>query len=199
MNTHKKSFGKLIICIAVMGFVFNWSQAQIMQLENKNSSMTVFGTSNVHGWKVEAEKQNGAIKFANLDSCEIEHLSLAVFTESLKGVKPAITSAVSQSLKSDQYKSILFTLSEVSQVVDKGNGLFELQTIGELVIAGTKREIPLNFNVTVVGSQVKLEGMTQLKMSDFNITPPEGLLGTVQAKDEIFLKFDSIFMQSSFI
>ena len=199
MNTKKNVLSKLIICIAVMGLVFNSSQAQMLQLENQNSFLTVFGSSNLHGWKVEAQTQNGSIKFTNLESCQIDHLSLAVLTKSLKGAKPAITKTVSKSLKSDKYKSILFTLVEVKSVVNKGNGFFELQTLGDLVIAGTRKTIPLNFSITIIDNKVKLEGKTKLKMTDFNITPPEGLLGTVQAKDDIFLKFDSNFKETNFI
>ncbi|WP_298553483.1 YceI family protein [uncultured Algibacter sp.] len=194
MNTQKNIFRKIITCIAVIGFAFNLSQAQMLKLENENSFLTVFGSSNLHGWKVDAEKQNGLIKFNNLETCQIESLSLAVLTESLKGVKPGMTKIASKTLKSNEFKSILFTLVEVESIVDKGNGNFELQTIGDLVIAGTKKAVPLRFNVLIVGKKVKLEGRVKLKMTEFNITPPIGMLGALKAKDDIFLKFESNFI-----
>lgn len=199
MNTQKNVFKKLIICIAVIGFVFNLSHAQMLQLENDNSTLTVFGSSNLHGWKVDANTQNGLIMFNSLESCDIGSLSLSVLTESLKGVKPAITSSVSESLKSDKYKSILFTLVEVKSIEDKGNGVFALQTLGDLVIAGTKKTVPLNFDVTIINNRVKLVGNTTLKMTEFNIIPPTGLLGTVQAKDEIILRFETSFIETNII
>lgn len=199
MNKQKKVFKKLIICIAVISFGFNLSQAQILQLENSNSSLTVFGSSNLHGWKVDANTQHGSISFNSLATCDINHLSLAVLTESLKGVKPAITASASKALKSDQYKTILFTLVEVKNVDDKGNGVYALQTLGELVIAGAKKTVPLNFDVTIVENTVKLEGKAELKMTDFNIIPPKGLLGAVKAKDEIILRFETNFIEPSFI
>ena len=199
MNTQKNVFKKLVICIALIGFVFNLSQAQMLQLENSNSSLTVFGSSNLHGWKVDAKTQNGAIKFSSLESCQIEYLSLAVLTKSLEGTQQAITVSASEALKSDKYKSILFTLVEVKNIDDKGNGVFALQTFGDLFIAGTKRTVPLNFDVTIVDNSVKLVGHTTLKMSEFNIIPPTGMLGAVQAKDEIILKFETVFSDTSFI
>jgi hypothetical protein len=199
MNTQKNVFKKLIICIAVIGFVFNLSHAQMLKLENNNSSLTVFGSSNLHGWKVDANTQNGSIKFKSFETCEIEHLSLAVLTEGLKGVKPAITTSASKALKSDKYKSILFTLVEVKNIDDKGNGVFALQTFGDLVIAGTKKRVPLNFTVTILDNRVILVGNTKLKMTEFNIIPPSGLFGTVQAKDEIVLRFESSFIETVFI
>lgn len=199
MNTQKNVFKKLVICIALIGFVFNLSQAQMLQLENENSSLTVFGSSNLHGWKVDANTQNGSIRFNNFETCEISHLSLAVLTESLKGVKPGITTSASEALKSDKYKSILFTLVEVKNIDDKGNGVFTLQTLGDLFIAGTKKTVPLNFNVTIVDNRVILVGNTKLNMTEFNIIPPAGLLGTIQAKDEIMLRFETSFIETSFI
>lgn len=199
MNTQKNVFKKLVICIALIGFVFNLSQAQMLQLENSNSSLTVFGSSNLHGWKVDAKTQNGTIKFSSLESCQIEYLSLAVLTKSLEGTQQAITVSASEALKSDKYKSILFTLVEVKNIDDKGNGVFALQTFGDLFIAGTKRTVPLNFDVTIVDNSVKLVGHTTLKMSEFNIIPPTGMLGAVQAKDEIILKFETVFSDTSFI
>ncbi|WP_396601440.1 YceI family protein [Algibacter sp. R77976] len=194
MNTQKNILRKLIICIVLVGFVFNQAQAQTLQLENENSSLTVFGSSNLHGWKVDANTQNGLIKFNSLESCQIESLSLAVLTESLKGAKPGITSTASKALKSDKYKTILYTLIEVQNITDKGNGVFTLETIGDLVIAGTKKTVPLNFDVTIVNEKVQLKGKVKLKLTEFNITPPTGMLGVVRATDDIFLKFETNFI-----
>ena len=145
-----------------MGFAFNLSQAQMLKLENENSLLTVFGSSNLHGWKVDAKTQNGLIRFNSLESCQIESLSLAVLTKSLEGAKPGITATASKALKSNKYKSILFTLVEVKSIADKGNGVFELQTIGDLVIAGTKKMVLLNFDVTFVDHKVILDGKVKL-------------------------------------
>ena len=199
MNTQKNVFKKLIICIVAVGFVINLSQAQMLKLDNSNSSLSVFGSSNLHGWRVDANTQNGSIKFNSFETCEIESLSLAVLTESLKGVKQGITTSASEALKSDKYNSILFTMVEVKNIDEKGNGVFTLHILGDLIIAGTKKTVPLSFDVTIVDHRVKLVGNTKLKMSDFNIVPPAGLLGAVQAKDEIILKFETVFIETSFI
>jgi polyisoprenoid-binding protein YceI len=199
MTTQKNVFKKLIICIALIAFIFNLTHAQMLKLENNNSTLTVFGSSNLHGWKIDANTQNGSIRFNSFETCEIEHLSLAVLTESLESVKPAITASASEALKSDKYKSILFTLVEVKNVDAKGNGVFALQTLGDLVIAGTKKRVPLNFTVTIFDNSVKLVGNTKLKMTDFNIIPPSGMLGTVQAKDDIILRFETRFIETIFI
>jgi polyisoprenoid-binding protein YceI len=194
MKTKKDALKKLIICIALVGFVFNQSNAQMLQLENENSLLTVFGSSNLHGWKVDAKTQNGLISFNSLESCEIESLSVAILTESLEGAKPGITKTASVALKSDKYKTILFTLTEVKSITNKGNGIFELETIGDLVIAGTKKTVPINFDVAIIDERVSLKGKIQLKLTEFNIVPPTGMLGVVKAKDDIFLKFETNFI-----
>ncbi|WP_406683994.1 YceI family protein [Seonamhaeicola sp. MEBiC1930] len=192
-------FKRLIICIVAIGFSVNYSQGQMLGLENSESTLTVFGTSNLHGWKVDARTQQGSISFNNFESCEINHLSLTVFTESLKGAKPGISETASKTLKADKYKFILFTLTEVSDITKKSNGVFELETLGYLTIAGIKKLTPIAFNVTIVDNKVNLKGRIKLKMTDFNLIPPEALLGTIKAKDEIMLRFDARFTESTLL
>ncbi|APY09892.1 hypothetical protein BWZ22_00930 [Seonamhaeicola sp. S2-3] len=199
MNTQINILRKLFICIVLIGLVFNNAQAQMLHLENENSFLTVFGSSNLHGWKVDANTKNGLISFNNLQTCDIESLTFAVLTESLKGAKPGITSTAAKALKADKYKSILYSLVEVKNVIDKGNGVFELETLGDLVIAGTKKTIPLNFNVAISGQKVTLNGKVQLKLTEFNITPPTGMLGAVQAKDDVFVKFETSFINNNLV
>lgn len=199
MNTNNNFFKTLVICVVAIVFSFNFSEGQMLRLENGESSLTVFGTSNLHGWKVDAEAQQGAIRFNNLETCEIDQLSLTVLTESLKGVKPGMAKTASEALKADKYKYILFTLTEVKDITKKNNGVFELQALGDLIIAGTKRSVPINFNVTINNNKVKLEGRTLLKMTDFNLTPPEALMGTIKAKNDIMLKFDTRFTEPTLL
>ncbi|WP_136480830.1 YceI family protein [Cognatitamlana onchidii] len=199
MKTKGIFFNKLTICLLAIAFTFSNAQGQVLQLENDASSLTVFGTSNLHGWKIDAQTQQGTIRFNNLQTCEIAHLSLTVLTEGLTGVKPGITETVSETLKSNEYKFILFTLSEVTNIKDIGNGIFELKAMGDLIIAGTKKEVPIAFNVSIANNKVKLQGKATLKMTAFNLTPPEALMGTIQAKDDIVLRFDTSFVQSTIL
>ncbi|WP_299549740.1 YceI family protein [Seonamhaeicola sp.] len=171
----------------------------MLRLQNSESSLTVFGASNLHGWKVDAETQQGAISFNNLESCDISNLSLTVLTKSLKGVMPGMAETVSETLKSDEYKYVLFVLTKVENVTKKDNSVFELQALGDLTIAGTKRSVPIRFEVTIDDNKVKLEGRTILKMTDFNLTPPEALSGTVKAKDDVMLRFDARFAGSTLL
>ncbi|OBQ57373.1 YceI family protein [Tamlana sp. s12] len=195
MNT-QNIIKRLVSLIVVVGFTMNLSQAQMLQLENQESHLTVFGSSNLHGWKVDAKTKNGSIGFNDLESCDITHLSLAVSAESLKGVKLGITETATVTLKSDQYKYILFTLKEVTNVTPKGNGQFAVQAIGDLVIAGTSKTIPLDFNVDIKKGNVTLAGNAKLKLSSFNLTPPKRLMGTIKAKDDIVLRFETNFTES---
>ncbi|KAB1068449.1 YceI family protein [Tamlana haliotis] len=198
MNT-QNIIKRLASLIVVAGFTLNCSQAQILQLENQESHVTVFGSSNLHGWKVDADTKNGSIGFKNLESCDITHLSLAVSTESLKGAKSGITKTAAETLKSDQYKYILFTLSEVTHVTPKGNGQFAVHAMGDFVIAGTRKTVPLDFNVNINQGEVTLKGNAKLKLTSFDLTPPVALKGTIKAKDDIVLRFETHFSEATVI
>ncbi|WP_248723177.1 YceI family protein [Seonamhaeicola sp. ML3] len=193
MKTNK-FFKKLFLCFVVLGFSVNHIQSQIFKLDNSASHLTVFGTSNLHGWKVSAETQQGSISFNDLFTCEIDHLTLAVLTKSLKGVKPGITETVAKTLNADKYRYILFELSKVKQVQEISPGVFKVEVLGNLIISGFKKTVQLDLDLVKNENTVQLRGETKLKMTDFNITPPKALLGKLKVKDDLMIRFETKFI-----
>ena len=98
-----------------------------------------------------------------------------------------------KALKTDKYPKVTFSLTKVNQVKALGNNKYTLETNGDLTISGTKKNIPLKFEVEMIGSEIKLVGEKTFKMSEFNIDPPTALFGTITTGDEITIKFESIF------
>lgn len=193
MKTYKKLSTGILSLMILLTLSFNSVQAQELNLINAESTLKVMGTSSIHDWHEVAESQSGKINFKNLEAGQIEQINISIVAESLKSGKRGMDKNTYEALKTDTFKTISFKLTEVKKTVSKDNGVFVVNTVGDLTIAGVKKTVPLDFTVTVNGSKVKLTGEKKIKMTEFNIEPPTALFGTITTGDEITIEFSTIF------
>ncbi|WP_067147755.1 YceI family protein [Pseudotamlana agarivorans] len=180
-------------CIALLFLSVNLIQAQELKLVNSESSLTIYGTSSIHDWQEDAESQTGKIVFSNLETGEIEALSIAIEAESLKSGKSGMDKNTYKALNTKKHKQITFQLTKVESVNAKGNGVYDLKTVGDLTIAGTKKSIALDFKLTVKGAMATLDGEKKIKMTQFNVDPPTAMLGAITTGDDLTIKFKTTF------
>lgn len=196
MKTSKKISTGILSLVVLLTMSFNSIQAQEFDLINGESSLKIMGTSSIHDWHEVAESQSGKINFNNLEAGQIEQITINIVAESIKSGKRGMDKNTYEALKTDKYKTISFRLTEVKKTVSKGNGLFDVNAIGDLTIAGVKKTIPLDFTVTITGSKIKLTGEKKIKMTEFNIDPPTALFGTITTGDELTIEFSTIFQKA---
>lgn len=187
------NFSKILTGMFFMFLLFgNTVTAQKFNLVNGESSLSVLGTSSLHDWEVKAEKQTGALNFKNVETGELEKLSIEIQAESLKSGKGSMDKNTYKALNTKDHKTIKFELSEVNKTEQKGPGKFKVATTGDLTIAGVKKAIKLDFDVEVVDNKTTLSGAKKIKMTDFNIDPPKALLGTITTGDDITIEFNTV-------
>lgn len=193
MKKQKKTISGLLSFLTLLFMSVNLVQAQELKLANNESKLQVFGTSSIHDWHEDAESQSGKIVFSDLENGKIQTLSIAIEAESLKSGKSGMDKNTYKALNTKKHKQITFKLSKVESVTAKGNGVFDVKTVGDLTIAGSKKSVALNFKLTVNGTKATLEGEKKIKMTQYNVEPPTALLGTVTTGDELTIKFKTIF------
>ncbi|AJR03736.1 YceI family protein [Siansivirga zeaxanthinifaciens] len=193
MRTYKTIFLKKAT-LAVFILFINFSvQAQEFILNNQESQLKIYGTSSLHDWHEDAEKQSGKIKFENLESGKIETLAIEVDAESLKSGKTAMDKNTYKALKTNDFKKIKFQLTSVKSLTSKGQGVYAVNAMGDLTVAGTKNNIPIDFNLSIKDGKVTIVGEKKIKMTDYKVDPPKALFGTITTGDDLTIKFTTIF------
>jgi polyisoprenoid-binding protein YceI len=92
-------------------------------------------------------------------------------------------------LKADDYPDIIFKLKTISSISD-GSQSYTISAKGNLTMAGQTREISINVTAQTDSSgAITFKGSKALKMSDFGISPPTAMLGTLKTGDDITLDF----------
>ena len=189
-----KSIKLVIIATLILSTSLTFkSYSQQYYLNNSNSELKVFGTSNIHDWHINIEEQKGFIIINKTDNLTISKLKIEVVAESLKSGKKGMDKNTYKALDTENYKTITFQINEIKNTSKIADNKYKVETNGNLTISGVTKKMPLQFNLSLVNNEVHLSGEKIIKMTDFNIEPPKALFGTITTGDEVTIKFNSTF------
>ncbi len=139
----------------------------------------------------------------HLDPASIGHssVSLKVETKSLRVLDPKVsekerrevqtTMEGEKVLDAARYPEITFTSTNVSEVKPTGGG-YELTLTGQLCLHGVVKTIRLPVRVRLEGRELRVQGETSLRQTDYQMTPVRVGGGTVKVKDQLKLSFEIV-------
>ncbi len=188
----KRGKRKLVtLLVATFLFTLNFIQAQEKKISASESTLTVFGTSNIHDWEVVAKTMGGSGEFVieNGALTEVKSLSYLVVSESLKSGKSGMDKNTYKALKTDDYKNITFKLTSVSKITKNTNGSFTISAQGKLTMCGVAKTVNQQFTAKIVGEKVILSGKQTLDMTTYGIEPPTALMGTIKTGKDVTVDF----------
>ena len=182
-------------------------------LSRSGGRIRIKGSSNIHDWQVEGSLIGGSLDVGTGFPAEpgqtfqpgLVQAQAEVFipVRSLKSVdtdgRPYSTlmdQKMYESLRETQNPRIRYRLVEMSfkGATNYGNVLqFELESHGELVIAGITNRVTMPVYVLPLGDGVlRISGSISLKMTAFQINPPAPTipLGMIKTGDDVSLEFD---------
>lgn len=120
-------------------------------------------------------------------------LEIQIPVETLNCGRNRMNRDLYEALQGDKHESIRFEYLQ-ADLLEKTVRLdtpLRLQVQGLLTVAGTKREITFEAEGQLLGNGiVMVKGSKQIRMTDYNVTPPTALLGLVKAQDELTVHFD---------
>jgi len=169
---------------------FNISAAKY-KLDQEASYLNINGTSTLHDWSVIAKQINGALN-AQIEKNEIKKLEsgqIGIPVISLKSGKNAMDENMYNALKSGRFAEINYKLKNYSVKNP------ELTLTGDLTVAGVTNIIQSKVTYRVFNKQIIFNGKLSLKMSAYNIQPPELFLGTLKTHDEVTINYLFVFTE----
>lgn len=188
----KTKLKKLVFAfLLIAGF----TQSQEKKVNSMESELTVFGTSNIHDWEIDAENISGNATFdmQNGEIKTIKSLNFTVVAESLKSGKTGMDKNTYKALKTASYKTITFKLTEVNKVVRNSDGSYTISTQGNLSICGVTKKLTQQFIVKLSNSKVMLSGEQKLDMTVYGIEPPTALMGTIKTGKVVTVDFNVVY------
>ena len=176
-------------------------------------TFVISGTSNVRDWEVVTNKicatvvfgseiadwVNGATKL--IETAETKAFSGAQWMDEVHFSLPAISldSGISvmnetmyKHLLADRHPLISYKLSEVRSIQEGDHaGTLALTLLGISRAAGEDHDVEHTVQLTRTdGEFITVSGQIDMKMSDFNINPPEFMRGALVTSDEIQIAFN---------
>tara|TARA_R110001592_G_scaffold5353_5_gene29492 strand:- start:1478 stop:2053 length:576 start_codon:yes stop_codon:yes gene_type:complete len=187
---------KIILLVILLGF-FNLTNGQEttkkVELNIKlSSSVLIKGTSTLHDWESIVEKTSSELVVNNLEDANIETLNVKVQVLSIKSGKSIMDKLTYKALKADEHPTITFIFKK-GEIVKEDARFMDIKLIGDLSIAGVTKNVSVITKINKSGKTIILKGVHKLKMTDFGISPPKALLGTIKTGDEITIEFNLIF------
>jgi polyisoprenoid-binding protein YceI len=128
-------------------------------------------------------------------------VSLKVETKSLRVLDPGVSEKDRREVQATmegekvldvaRYPEITITSTGVSEVKPAGGG-YELTLTGELCLHGVVKTIRLPVRMRAEGGELRVQGETLLRQTDYQMTPVRVGGGAVKVKDQLKISFEIV-------
>jgi polyisoprenoid-binding protein YceI len=165
-------------------------------LLSKDYTVTILGTSNLHNWNetVGIVSGDGSVTWNADGSFDLDAINLKMQVNSIKSdMGSMMNNNTYKALKADNNPEIIFTLTEPIKSIKEGSGT-TISAKGTLTIAGKAQPITMAVKVSIQNHNLlSFVGSQTIKMTDYGISPPTALLGTLRTGNEITINFKTAF------
>jgi len=185
----------LILIVGLVLTNVNVKSAQTLKINSASSTMTIFGTTNVHDWQEKTEKISGEMVIDN--SKQIQSFDVEIPVRSLKSGEKLMDSKTYDAFNVTQNPTISFHLLEVSSLLVSEKEINVIIT-GNLTMSGVSKKVSIKSSGKNIGAGAyQFKGSVPIKMTDFKMKPPTAMLGVMKVGDAINIKFDIILNDSN--
>ena len=191
MTKSQFSRSLMMLLISVMLSIPSIVTAQNFTVDPKSSSMTIFGTSNLHDWKTQVTKISGELGMNSTKNINV--LTLKIPISSLKSGKGIMDGKTSDAFEAKKFPNITFQLTDVvfTKVTEKES---EVTLTGNLTMHGESKKFSIKSIAKITNTgNYQFRGSVPLKMTEFKMKPPTAVLGTIKTGDAVNVKYDITF------
>jgi len=185
-NLNKIKTGLLFLLILGLGTL----NAQSLKVNPKASTMTIYGTTNVHDFETNVTQISGE---AVMSGSKLQSMYISIPVKSIKSKEKLMDTKTYDAFNADKYATITFKMTEVNSLQINGSDVNATVT-GNLTMAGvTKRVVVKATGKNTRNGVYLFKGSIALKMSDFNMKAPTAMMGMMKVGDVVTLKFNVSF------
>jgi polyisoprenoid-binding protein YceI len=206
-----KTFTLAVAMVALLMFGMRaWAEESLVYKPvAEGSKVKIDGTSSLHEWTVTGQQIDGKVEFLIKvpNGATAKQITQAILADpkvkadvqipvsSLKSTKKDkdMDKKMYEALKSKKNPTISYYLTELKVVSESNPDRtdFQVQTTGELTIAGERRTLKMPMAIEVLdGRQLRITGRTWIKMSDYNIKRITALGGMIKCGDTVEVKVE---------
>ncbi|TJZ53609.1 YceI family protein [Sphingobacterium olei] len=193
MNTPRfKTKNSLLGALLFVGLLSITTSFGQTKYTGNSGNVTIDGTSTLHDWNMKSASGHTSVTMTLKDGqiTDVSALSFTVEATSLKSNKSGLDKNAYKALNTSANKNI--TYKATSGTVSKSGGNYIIKTNGTLTIGTTSKPLALSSTATVNSdNSVSVKGGATFNMSNYGVTPPTVMMGTIKTGDEITITYDT--------
>lgn len=162
------------------------------------SKLWVEGGSSIKSWSCQAPDVNATVEAATAGAVTktlagekaIANVEVIVPTDKMDCGNGTMNDHMRNAIKAKDFKTIEFRLTgyDVAKSPDGVGGTLN----GTLTLGGVKKPIAIPATGADLGGALHVTGSYNLKMTDYDLTPPSLMFGRIKVRDEVTVKFDLV-------
>ena len=156
------------------------------------SRVWVSGTSTVRSWRCESTQVTGSAQAAGTELTQVAQSSgeITIPLSALDCRNGTMNGHMRTALKAAQNPTLRFRATSVA-VTSQG----AVRMTGPLTIAGQSREVTITGTAARENGRLRVTGSKQINMTDFGVTPPRLMAGTMRVNPAVTIGFDVVLGQ----
>ena len=165
--------------------------AQNINIDKEKSRLWIEGRSNVNQFNCRAERYNTTINQPGSQNEQLD-VEVDIAVSGFECGKRRMNRDLNEALRSEDFPNISFDYKETrSMSYDDSKDQLVLTVVGYLTGAGHRKEIEFPMEATALeDGTLRATGVTELRMTDYNVEPPTALLGLVKVEDSLTVHFE---------
>ncbi len=188
-----KYFRKLVLSAMAVAFLSAAVADKNIYTVASDYVVTIHGTSNLHAWdeKVQKVTGKGTINWNKDGSFDLSGITIKMDVHSIKSdMGSVMDNNTYKALKAEEHPEIVFTLlGQAKSILANSNNKI-ITVNGNLTIAGVTRFVEMKAKVNMQGKgKLIFEGSQPIVMSDYGISPPTAIFGTLKTGNNITINF----------
>ncbi len=163
-----------------------------------SSKVFISGTSTLHNWKEQLKKFTVTVLVEQnkTDGIVFKNIRFTAPVGELKGESSLMDNKTFKAMKKDKYPTISFSSKDEIKLPVVENK-FTGKVSGILTIAGVEKQVTVEVKGVIGHGLISVSGIYSVSMSDYGITAPTFLFGTIKTgnvvKVHFNLKFNKIY------